>query len=407
MKYNSDTLITYCNENNIILINDYSNKSISRESYIEFKCIECFTQFTKNFRQIVKTGAYCQICMSKHSSDKIRESKVKYDVNILMEFCNKNNILLIDDYSDRFINRDSLIEGICKNDCCENIFNKPFRELLKINGYCQDCSKENGKAKIIQTNLNKYGVYNPMKNEEIKEKLKKSVFKKYGVNHNSQSEIIKIKKQNTFIKNFGVDNNLKSKEIREKIKRTNLIKYGVENPQQNSDIRNKNYETNLKKYGVKHFLQTNEFKNKVIQTNLNRYGVPHHSQNPLVAEKMLLNAYNKKQYMLPSGKVIYIQGYEKFMLDYLLLVQKIHENDIFTKRNEVPEIWYNDKKGKKCRHYVDFYIRSQNRCVEVKSNFTNQEKNNVFEKQKAAKDLGLKYEIWIFNKSGELLEKYI
>lgn len=122
---------------------------------------------------------------------------------------------------------------------------------------------------------------------------------------------------------------------------------------------------------------------------------------------MLQNAYNKKQYTLPSGKVIYIQGYENFMLDYLLSVQKIHEDDIVTKRNDVPEIWLNDKNGKRRRHYVDFYIKSQNRCVEVKSRFTNQEKNNVFEKQKAAKDLGLRYEIWIFNKSGELLEKYI
>ena len=122
---------------------------------------------------------------------------------------------------------------------------------------------------------------------------------------------------------------------------------------------------------------------------------------------MLTKSYDKKSYVLPSGKTIYIQGYENYMLDYLLSVEKFDENDIFTKRNEVPEIWYNDKTGKSRRHYVDFYIKSQNRCVEVKSTFTNQEKNNVFEKQKAAKDLGLKYEIWIFNKSGDLLDKYI
>lgn len=95
------------------------------------------------------------------------------------------------------------------------------------------------------------------------------------------------------------------------------------------------------------------------------------------------------------------------MLDHLLSVEKIHEDDIVTKRTEVPEIWYNDKTEKRRRHYVDFYIKSQNRCIEVKSTFTNQAKNNVFEKQKAAKDLGFTYEIWIFNKSGHLLEKHI
>lgn len=193
MKYNSDTLLTYCNKNNITLINNYTTNIITRESYIEFKCIECFKQFTKNFRQLIKTGAYCQTCMNKIANNKIRDSKVKYDVNMLMDFCDKNSILLIDDYSDKFINRDSEIEGICKNDFCENIFNKTFRELLKINGYCQDCSKENGKAKIMETNIKKYGVDNPMKNEEFKENLKQSIVKKYGVAHNSQSEIIKNK----------------------------------------------------------------------------------------------------------------------------------------------------------------------------------------------------------------------
>lgn len=407
MKYNNEGLIEYCDNNHIILINDYTNDVIKRESYIDFKCVKCSSEFTKNFRQLVKTGAYCKICMTEIANKKIREFNVKYDINMLMDFCDKNNILLTNDYSDKFINRDSKIEGICKNECCENIFNKPFRELLKINGYCQDCSKENGKLKIIETNLKKYGVNCCLKLESIRDKIKQTTLEKYGVPHNSQSEIIKNQKCNTYIQHFGVVNNLKSKEIREKIKQTNLIKYGAENPQQNKEIRNKKYETNLKKYGVKHFLQTEEFRNKVIQTNLKKYGVPHHSQNPEISENMIKHAYNKKEYTMPSGKKLYLQGYEPFMLDYLLSVENIDEGDIFTKRNEVPEIWYNDKNDKKRRHYVDFYIKSQNRCVEVKSTFTNQEKNNVFEKQKAAKDLGLKYEIWIFNKQGDFLDKYI
>ena len=174
MKYNSNTLITYCNENNITLIDNSNiiNNNINRESYIELKCIECFKQFTKNFRQLVKTGAYCQKCMNNIATNKIRESKVKYDINMLINFCDENNILLMDDYSDKFINRDSKIKGICKNDCCENIFNKSFRELLKINGYCENCSKENGKEKIKETNLKIFGFDNPMKNETIKEKQK-------------------------------------------------------------------------------------------------------------------------------------------------------------------------------------------------------------------------------------------
>ena len=40
MKYNSDTLLTYCNENNISLINEYAN--INRESHIEFSINRAF-----------------------------------------------------------------------------------------------------------------------------------------------------------------------------------------------------------------------------------------------------------------------------------------------------------------------------------------------------------------------------
>lgn len=409
MKYTSQTLSQYCNENKIQLVNDYTFENINRESYIEGNCIteNCISKFNKCFRQLVKTGAYCEPCMQSISKNKIRNSKVKYDIHMLMEYCNENNIVLLDDYSDKFINRDYLIEGICKNEICQNNFIKPFRQLVKIGGYCENCSKENGKVKIIETNLRKFGVDNPMKNSEIKEKHKNTMVEKYGVEHNSQLEEIKQQKKEKSFEKYGVEYVLQSKYIREQIKETNLLKYGVENPQQNKEIKEKTCNTNLIKFNCKSPLGDSIIQEKSIQTNLERYGVPHHSQNSEVAETMLKNAYNKKQYILPSGKIIFIQGYENFMLDYLLQSEKIMETDIFTKRNDVPVIWYIDKTGKKRRHYVDFYIKSQNRCIEVKSTFTNQEKNNVLEKQQFAKDLGLKYEIWIFNKSGELLDKYI
>lgn len=203
-----------------------------------------------------------------------------------------------------------------------------------------------------------------------------------------------------------MSSNLKSPEIREQIKQTNLIKYGVENPQQNKEIKEKTEDTNFKKYGCKSPFGNAQIQEKIIKTNIERYGVPHHSQNAEVAETMLKNSYNKKQYIFPSGKMVSCQGYERFALDELLFTAKIVEEDIEVDRRNVPEIWYNDKNGKKRRHYVDIYIKSQNRCIEVKSKWTNQEKNNVFEKQKAAKDLGLKYDIWIFDKSGNKIEVY-
>jgi hypothetical protein len=71
----------------------------------------------------------------------------------------------------------------------------------------------------------------------------------------------------------------------------------------------------------------------------------------------------------------------------------------------VPQIWYDDEQCKKHRHYVDIFIPSQNRCIEVKSTWTaEKKKDNIYLKQNAAKELGYQYEIWIFNAKKELLE---
>jgi hypothetical protein len=408
MKYNNQSLLDYCSDNNIKLLSEIKDKFINRETYIEGKCItnNCYNNFYKNFRQLVKTGAYCELCIKEISSNKIRDSKVKYDNNILTEFCNENNIILTDDYSNKFINRDTIIEGICLHSACKNIFIKPFRQLLKINGYCENCSKENGKIKIIETNLKKFGVENAMMNNEIKEKQKNTMIQKYGVEHNSQLDKIKKQKKEKSLQKYGVEYVLQSPQIRQQIKDTNLEKYGAENPQQNIDISNKRCSTNLIKYGSKSPTGNIKVQEKIIKTNLEKYGVQHHSQNAEVADKMLKNSYNKKQYILPSGKIIDYQGYENFALIELLFIEKISEYEIITSRKLVPEIWYNDKNGKRRRHYVDFYIKSQNRCIEVKSTWTNQDKNSVFEKQKSAKDLGFIYDIWIFDKNGDKLETY-
>lgn len=406
MLYNATSLHEYCYANNIQLLKTYDN--VNRDNYIEGKCIivNCLHQFNKTFRQMVKTGAYCINCMDKISKNKIRSSKVKWDINKLIEFCDNNNIILLEDYSNEFINRDSIIKGLCKTSCCENIFEKTFREILKLNGYCNDCSKEIGKNKIKETNLKKYGVECVLKCHEVIEKIKNTTILKYGVEHNSQSEEIKIRKKDKSLEKYGVEYVLQSKELREKIEHTNLIKYGATNPQQNEQVKNKTSTTNLERYGSKCYFQTEQFKNNIINMNLKKYGVPHHSQNPEIAEKMLKNAYNRKLYTLPSGKTIYIQGYENFMLEHLLFIENIDENDIISSRKEVPEIWFNDETGKRRRHYVDFYIKSQNRCVEVKSTWTNKAKNFVFEKQNVAKELGFVYEIFVLDTKGNILEKF-
>jgi hypothetical protein len=127
-------------------------------------------------------------------------------------------------------------------------------------------------------------------------------------------------------------------------------------------------------------------------------------QDPSISEKQNKNAYKSKDYVYPSGRIDKIQGYEHFALNDLLK-EGILEDDIITSRKLVPEIWYNDKNEKKHRYFVDIFIKSQNRCIEVKSIWSlDKDKDCIFLKQQAMKDNGYDCEIWIYNSKGEKVE---
>ena len=65
------------------------------------------------------------------------------------------------------------------------------------------------------------------------------------------------------------------------------------------------------------------------------------------------------------------------------------------------------KRKKKHRHYVDIFIPSQNRCIEVKSTWTAEKKKDcIFLKQQSGKKLGYEYEIWVYNGKGKKVECY-
>lgn len=78
-----------------------------------------------------------------------------------------------------------------------------------------------------------------------------------------------------------------------------------------------------------------------------------------------------KKYTLPSGKIVNIQGFENKALDILL--EKYQEHDICIGTSEINKIdsfFYNDLSGKTHRYFPDFYIKSENKIIEVKSAWT-------------------------------------
>jgi hypothetical protein len=214
----------------------------------------------------------------------------------------------------------------------------------------------------------------------------------------------KLRKTN--LEKYGVEFGLQCPEIKEKVKQKNIEKYGCEYGFQSQEIKDKIRENNLKKYGVEHNTQRKEVVEKIKKHNLEKYGVECVLQCPEIMEKNIKMSYYLKEYTMPSGNIIKIQGYEHFALDEILQ-NNIPENDILTGCKNVPEIWYYDNNGKRRRHFVDIFIPSQNKCIEIKSTWTFQtQKNIVFLKQNAAKELGYFYEIWVYDNKGNKVEFY-
>jgi len=169
-----------------------------------------------------------------------------------------------------------------------------------------------------------------------------------------------------------------SKAIADKIKATCLERYGVENARQIYDTEGKIRATNRKKYGA-------DYPNQV-------------AENFETSKR-----WKRKEYVFESGNVVLVQGYEPFALDELVK-QGYTEDDLETSPTNMPRFWYTEGSDKR-KYYPDILIKSENRIIEVKSNYTVKcdiAKNKL--KRQSVLDKGYKYEVWVFNKKGERLK---
>ncbi len=180
----------------------------------------------------------------------------------------------------------------------------------------------------------------------------------------------------------------------DKGKNTCLKKYGVSNASKTQDVIDKIDRIFKEKYGI-HPKQTKEVQEKWKKTCLEKYG-GHPNQNASVQAKAEENAYKYKDYKLPSGKVVKVQGYEDQALNELL--EYFDEDDIIIGRGNIPRISYKCDEGIHRIYFPDFYIESMNTILEIKSEWTLKLKTcRLTEKAKAVKEEGFDYEVWVYD----------
>lgn len=293
---------------------------------------------------------------------------------------------------------------ICNNETCNNrVTFIQYKHGYKK--YCtHNCSVKSLHNKELhkQTCMMKYGVESYTQTDEFKKKSKLTSLDRYGVEYASKTIEFQNKCKNTSIEKYGVDHFLKSEKVKDKAKETNIKKYGVNSYTKTEDYNIKTRQTSLEKFGETHYSKTIEYKEKCKQTNLEKYGVEYAIQNQEIYDKSKISSGEYKQYILPSGKEVKIQGYENKFLDEYFNSGGL-ESNILIKTKDINDylgiIWYQGLDNKRHKYYPDIYLIKENKIIEVKSTYTikcNIDKNEL--KRQACLDKGLNFEFKIYSK---------
>lgn len=266
---------------------------------------------------------------------------------------------------------------------CSNVCGVYFNKNIKLERYGD--ANYNNAEKMLKTK-EENDSYTLMK-----ENHKKTCLERFGVEHHWQLPEIREKMIDTFMENYGCDHPMKNSDVLELVKKTNIERYGYENTFQVPEFKEKIHNSNVENYGVGMPLLNPEINAKGKATMVKIFGVEYYSQTGLGH-----SGYKWKEYTLPSGKIIKIQGYEGRYIP--ILIRAFGEENIIFERKEMPEIWYKGLDEKEHRYFPDFYIPKYNLIIEVKSMFTylvEENKNKL--KFEAVKELGYNFKLKVYN----------
>jgi hypothetical protein len=129
---------------------------------------------------------------------------------------------------------------------------------------------------------------------------------------------------------------------------------------------------NITRYNIKKILISN-FGNEVIKPKSEIIRNMNLSEG--FQENALKKNYRNKNYILPSGRMIQVMGYEDHFLDFVFGNNILKEEDFSFDRGFRIKI---SDKGKHIHYYPDFHIPKFNMIIEIKSKYTyeNQKKLN-------------------------------
>jgi hypothetical protein len=223
------------------------------------------------------------------------------------------------------------------------------------------------------------------------------------------------KQKATTLERLGVENHQSLPEIQEKRRATNLKRYGYEHPNQVPEFFEKRRATNLERfgnveavasesviakkkavvaerYGARNVFQLHAVKEKSKRTLIKRLGVPYYVQHGPSFRKIKKGLFGFKDYALPSGRIIKLQGYEPDAVATLLQTHQESDLDF----DAIPSFTYEDGFGRECVYHPDLHLLAENLIIEVKSHWTLAENYEINKrKQLAVLASGRRFQFWV------------
>lgn len=198
----------------------------------------------------------------------------------------------------------------------------------------------------------------------------------------------KIKAKRTCLKRYGHNSSACSENVKSKSKQTCLKRYGVTNPGMSNVFKEKRKNTCIERYGASSPMQNTLVKTKYVSNFHEKYGVNNPLQLDSVYIKNVKNSFKTKKYILPSGKIIFKQGYEPKFLDFIFQNNILKEDDIVYYPTSISYVNVN---GCKAKYHPDFFIPKWNLIIEIKSKYTIDMDENVLLKENAVRSVGFNY----------------
>jgi hypothetical protein len=256
---------------------------------------------------------------------------------------------------------------------------KPNPDYLKTCG-SDECHRKQNYLATKESLLKTHGVENISQTKEWRDKVKATNMERHGVEWNTQSQSLIEAAKKTW---ENCDEKIAKR------KETNLKRYGAEHANQNADVKKrlKDSMTSSYKFQVERIL-------KAKKTNVENYGGWYCASSECQDKK-----YQRKAYVFPSGRLEMVQGYEPKAIDEILAAG-IHEDDIVVGNvkieKHIGKITYVDTDNKEHQYFPDIYVISENKVIEVKSEYTLSRDFWINSKRNAILNSGIAYELKIY-----------